>query len=207
MTPLALTAITNFILASEVFFLAGMLCKTGKQHYSALWFWALFMFLLGASALSGGIDHGFIEPLAAAMPFDFYLITDCVLGLMTAALLLTVTQQYIAPKLRIYFYIIAALQLAVFLFLAFTSGSYLVVIFNYLPVVLLLLVFSLLAMRQNRWAWAMVTGIVLSLIASAAQAMHVNMFLPLDYNGLYHVIMLAAVILLYLGGRSLKSTV
>lgn len=207
MTPLALTAITNFILSSEVFYLAGMLFAAEKERYSALWFWALFLFLLGASSLVAGIYHAFFEPLEGTMWYETYRVTYCILGLLTASVLLTVTQQFIAPSLRIYFYIAAALQLVLFLTLVFTGGTYRVVIANYVPVILLLLAFTLLETRTDPWAWAMAAGIVLSLIASAVQALGVNRFLPLDYNGLYHIIMMVAVVFLYLGARALKPMV
>lgn len=207
MTPLALTAITNFILSSEVFYLAGILFAAEKERTSALWFWALFMLLLGTSSLVAGIYHAFFEPLEGTVWYESYRVTYCILGLLTATILLTATQQYISPNLRVYFYIVAALQLIFFLYSVFTGGTYLVVIFNYVPVILLLLVFTLLETRTDPWAWAMAAGIVLSLLASAVQAMGVNRFLPLDYNGLYHVIMMVAVIFLYLGARALKPVV
>ena len=61
MDTLAVTSITNFILASEIFFLAGLQLAAPKARFSAAWFWGGAMFALGTSALLGGIDHGFIE--------------------------------------------------------------------------------------------------------------------------------------------------
>ena len=69
MGTLAITSITNFILASELFFLAGLMVKTPKARFSAAWFWSGAMFGLASSALIGGIDHGFVEPAGLSRYF------------------------------------------------------------------------------------------------------------------------------------------
>jgi hypothetical protein len=62
MTALAITAITDFLLASEAFFLAGRLSSTPKDRFSAAWYFSGVLLLLGVAALLGGIDHGFFQP-------------------------------------------------------------------------------------------------------------------------------------------------
>ena len=52
---------TNFILASEVFLLAGLLLGRIKVVRSAEGFWSAALLFLGIAALLGGIDHGFLE--------------------------------------------------------------------------------------------------------------------------------------------------
>ena len=51
MSPLAVTAITNFILASEVFLFAGALLGRMTRFDSSFGFWALAMLSLGVGAL------------------------------------------------------------------------------------------------------------------------------------------------------------
>ena len=41
MNALAITSITNFVLASEVFFLAGLSAQKPKARFSAAWFWSV----------------------------------------------------------------------------------------------------------------------------------------------------------------------
>jgi hypothetical protein len=60
-TPLAITSITNFVLAGEVLFLAGRMTAIPKDRFSAAWYWSEILLLLGLGALIGGIDHGLFE--------------------------------------------------------------------------------------------------------------------------------------------------
>ena len=62
MDTLAVTSITNVVLAAETLLLAGVLIGLPKARFSAAWFWAGAMLALGTSALLGGIDHGYVEP-------------------------------------------------------------------------------------------------------------------------------------------------
>ena len=62
MTALAITAITDFLLAGEAFFLAGRLSSKSKDRFSAAWYFSGVLLLLGVAALLGGIDHGFFQP-------------------------------------------------------------------------------------------------------------------------------------------------
>ena len=56
MTAHAITSITNFLLAAEVFFLAGRMSGTPKVRFSAAWYFSGVLLLLGVAALLGGID-------------------------------------------------------------------------------------------------------------------------------------------------------
>ena len=97
MNALAITSITNFILAGEVLFLAGMLVRMPKIQYSAAWFWAGAMTLLGVAALIGGIDHGFFEQ--SGLPRYFIQRSNwIVLGAMTFCILMTTARQFFSPS-------------------------------------------------------------------------------------------------------------
>src|SRR5687767_14184634 len=98
LTPLAVTSITNFILACVVFLLAGMLLALPKARGSAAWFWSLTLLILGASALLGGIDHGFFEvhgqlPIRRVLERTNWVL----LGLLTATVLATAARQFFSP--------------------------------------------------------------------------------------------------------------
>lgn len=87
--------------------------------------------------------------------------------------------------------------------------SFLVVVVNYLPVILAMLAFNLQGLwrRSGDGHWTMVFGILVLLLASAVQALGIDTFSPVDHNGLYHLISMPGVILLYFGGRRLKTRV
>ena len=61
MTILAVTSITNILLASLVFFLAGRMSRIPKARFSAAWYFTGVLLLLGVAALIGAVDHGSFE--------------------------------------------------------------------------------------------------------------------------------------------------
>lgn len=207
LTALAVTAITNFILACVVFLLAGMLLAVPKARGSAAWFWCLALLLLGASALLGGIDHGFFEvqgelPVRRVIERSNWVL----LGLLTAAVLGTAARQFFRPPVQRVILILAVVQFVLYAILVVTVANYFVVILNYAPAILLLLAASVAGLRTGAGSRAMVAGLVVLIVASAVQAAQVDMFSPVDRNGLYHLIALPGVVLLYLGGRTLSRT-
>ena len=111
MTVVAITAITNFLLAAEVFFLAGRMSRTPKVRFSAAWYFSGVLLLLGLAALLGGIDHGFFEP--ANIPR--YLIQRSnwiVLGGVTVCLLMTTAKQFFSPAGQRAVFLAAVVQFA-----------------------------------------------------------------------------------------------
>ena len=57
------------------------------------------------------------------------------------------------------------------------------------------------------WAWLMVLGIALNIAAAAIQAsgtVRLNLGVPLDHNGVFHLVQMVAIVVLVAGvGRSL----
>lgn len=204
MTALGVTAITNFILACETFLFTGMLAKTEKAPQSASWFWTWALGMLGLGALLGGIDHGFIEPLGGAARQTLQRINWLVLGGTTFCALMTTSRQFFPRNVQRIVTILAILQLLAFALLIFAVSDFLIVILNYAPVILLLLLCSLLGLRSGTGAWPMIIGLLILILASAIQALGVDTFSPLNRDGLYHVISMAGVVFLYLGGLQLK---
>jgi hypothetical protein len=84
--------------------------------------------------------------------------------------------------------------------------SFLDVILNYVPVMVLLLVMNFIGLKNGSGSWNMIVGIVLVFTASAIQAIGIDVFTPLDRNGLYHVVSMVSAIFLYRGGTQLRGT-
>jgi hypothetical protein len=199
-----ITSITNFMLASEVFFVAGMLVQLPKAHFSAAWFWAAALSLLGLAALLGGIDHGFFE--GAGLSRYFIQRADwIVLGLMTFCTLMTVATQFFSRKAQRFFLIFGIIQFAVNTIVVLLIDSFLDVILNYTPVMILLLVMNIIRLKQGTGSWRLIAGILILFTASTIQALGIDWFSPVDRNGLYHLITMLGVIFLYLGGLRLQN--
>ena len=202
MTPVALTAITDLILAAETLFFAGMLAGVRKQRFSAGWWWAGMLLLLGVAALLGGIDHGFFDPLR--LPRYFIQRGDwIVLGGTTFCVLMATSRQFLPLRVQRIVLAIGIVQLAVNVVVDLLIDSFLDVALNYLPVMILLLVVN--ALNVNRAGrWEVTAGILILFTATGFQVAGVDALSPLDHNGLYHLVSMVAVVFLYLGGRRLK---
>ena len=203
LTAASVTAITDFMLASEAFFLAGLTAGRPKARFSAAWFWAGMLVLLGLGALLGGIDHGFFEP--AGLPrYGIERANWIVLGAMTFCLLMATAKQFFPPAVERVVLAVGVVQFAIDTAAVLLVDSFLDVILNYAPVIVLLLAMSAIGLKKGTGSWAMIAGILVLFLASGIQAMGVDTLSPLDHNGLYHVVTMAGVAFLYLGGKRLK---
>jgi len=204
LTPLAVTSITNFILACEAFFLTGLFFARAKAPRSAAWFWQMALLTLSTTALLGGIDHGFFEvfgqiPVRKVIEHSNWML----IGLLTFFAFLTAARQFLVDPWRRTAYILAVIQLVVFAILDLSVDNFLMVMLNYAPVMLLLLVFSLRGLKDGSGSWALVIGILLIFVSSGLQAAGLDLFSPFDRNSLYHFGMMLAVVFLYRGGLNL----
>ena len=205
LAPLSVTAITNFVLAAEAFLAAGFLLGRVRSLSTAAGYWALALLFMGISALSGGIDHGFLEPRGSSPARRaFEKATSVAAGILAFFVLLTVGKQFFGPSSDPVFLAAGFLLLAAYLVATFLLDSFLVVILGCAPAMILFLVMSLLGLRSGTGSWQIIAGLLVSAAASLIQALGVDAFSPLDRNGLYHVVLMPATILLALGGLLLK---
>jgi hypothetical protein len=130
-----------------------------------------------------------------------------VLGAMTFFILMTTAAQFFPRKVFQVILIVGLLQFVVYTLLVLLIDDFLVVILNYVPVMVLLLVMSLIGLKNGTGSWVMIAGILILFAASAIQELGVDVFSPLDRNGLYHLISMAGVVLVFLGGKHFKTVV
>jgi hypothetical protein len=201
---LAITSCTNFLLAAELFFFAGMMARTAKTRLTPAWFWAVAMTALAVSSLLGGLDHGLVEP-AGLDRFWIQRPNWLVMGVMTFCTLQVAGRQFLPARLWRTLLVVGVVQAVVYAVAVFAIGNFLVVIANYAPVVLLLLVLSIRGLNTGTGSWQLVAGICVLLVATLVQVSGLDLFLPLDHDGLYHVISIAGVPLLYAGGQRLAT--
>jgi hypothetical protein len=200
---ISITSITNFMLAGEVLFLAGMLVQKPKSRFSAAWFWSGMMVLLGLGAMLGGIDHGFFES-AGLSRYPIERSNWLVLGAMTFFLLMTISAQFFSRKVQRFFLIFGIMQFMADAIVALSIDSFLGVILNYAPVIVLLLMMNIMNLKNGSGSWAIILGILIMLTASGIQAMGIDVFSPLDRNGIYHLVAMVGVVFFYRGGLRLR---
>ena len=200
---LAVTALTNFLLASQTFLLCGMHLQRAKARFSASWHWGYALLALGIAALLGGIDHGFIEP--AGLPRDWIReLTWLALGFATFFLVQTANREFLHGRLRKALSVVAWVQLLAFSAAVLVVETFLLVVLNYAPAMLLLMLLHIAHYRRERGSPEMIAGIGLLIVASAVQALQISPAAWLSGDGLYHLIAMPAVFLMYLGGCKLK---
>ncbi|MBP7604992.1 MAG: hypothetical protein KBA15_13755 [Spirochaetes bacterium] len=206
MTPLALTAITNFLWAGQAFFLAGILFGGMDEFAGPYGVWAVALALMGLGALLGGIDHGFFEPMGRETRGRVVMqkLSWIVAGAMTFSIILVCALRFFEGTLRDVIIAIGAVQLCVFLVFIFLTDKFLVVVINYAPVMLLFLGLNIYGLSSGTGSVNLVAGLIIAFIASAVQVAKVNIFHPLNWNGLYHLIMMIATLFLYMGGLDLR---
>jgi hypothetical protein len=186
-----------------VFFLAGRMSRIPKDRFSAAWYFTGVLLLLGVAALIGAVDHGFFE--SAQLPRYFIQRADWIaLGGVTFCLLMTTAKQFFAPRFQRILLIAAVIQFVADSAAVLLVDSFLDVILNYAPVILLLLTMSILGLKDGAGSTHMIAGIVILSAASAIQAAGWDALSPLDHNGVYHVVSMLGVGFLYLGGVKLK---
>lgn len=205
MTPLALTAITNFLWASEAFFLAGMLFGRMDGFLGPYGIWAASLALMGTGALLGGIDHGFFEPAGRDWKGRMVMqkLSWIVTGAMTFAIVMVCALRFFSGRLADIIIVAGIIQLCIFLVLIFRTDKFIIVIVNYAPVTLLFFGLNVYGLPAGTGSLNLVIGLVIAFVASAVQVAKVNVFNPLNWNGLYHLIMMIATLFLYMGGLDL----
>jgi len=199
------TAITNFVWAGETLALGGFLLARAGRVSSAAGWWAQALLTMGASALIGGLSHGFYEPegdTAARRVMD--KAKDLSAGVVAFFVLLATGRQFFGPRAQVIVLVVALVQFGAFAAAVLLLDSFLVVIVDYALPVLLLLVLSILGLPSGTGSWRMIVGLCLAIAASVIQALGVDRFSPLDRNGLYHVVLMVATVFLFLGGLALR---
>jgi hypothetical protein len=211
LTALDVTALTDFALAAETFFLSGLLFARPKTRYSAAWFWQWALLLLAVSAFIGGVDHGFIQaagdtPVRKAVQHTTWMVV----GLVTAATFLTMVRQFAADRWHRPLAAIAVLQFVVYLVAIVRVDRYAVVVANYA----LVMIWAICALAANRrrlrrgtGQWPIIAGIGAAIAASIAQAAGWRLSETFDRQSVYHLGMMVAVAFLYVGGLRLKGFV
>jgi hypothetical protein len=154
---LMVTSLTDFVLAGEILFLAGMTVVRAKARYSAAWYWSVLLLLFGIAAMAGGIDHGFFEP--AHLPrYAIQRFTWLLLAGMTFNLLMTASRQFLPSRVQPLLLCIALIQFFIAAIAILMVDSFVVIVANYIPVLLFFLILNQLHRRDGKRSRELTTG-------------------------------------------------
>ena len=126
------------------------------------------MTLLGFAALIGGIDQASSRCGAGTLPIQ--RANWLVVGAMTACVPTTAVTQFLPWRLSRVALGVALLQFGLYAAAVFVIRDSFVVIANYAPVMLLLLMLSLRGLGSGRGSVPMIAGIAIQFVASGVQA-------------------------------------
>lgn len=200
-----LTAITDFIFAGELLFFAGLLFVGPKKNFSAAWFWQWTIILMALAAFFGGIDHGFLQPIGEEIRIPVRRIVWVIFGLMSLTILQTWSKQFLTVKMQRLVSYISILQFVIYSVFGIFTYLFIYSALNVLPTHLVLLGACVLACKKNKKYLPLIIGLVVTLVASIVQMLGIDLFYPLDRNGLYHIIAMIGAYYLYKGGLVLKT--
>ncbi|MBT8462455.1 MAG: hypothetical protein KJO44_07995 [Gemmatimonadetes bacterium] len=172
--------------------------------------WILVLALLAMASALGAVAHG-LELSSDAI----YLLWQPLflsLGLVVALFVVAAAYDGLGPEtarrllipalvVGASFYLVTLLFPGTFLvFVLYEAAAMLVALALYL---------RLAAPTGESWAWLMVLGIGLNIVAAAIQAtgtVRLDIGVPLDHNGIFHLVQMVAIVVLVAGvGKSLPN--
>lgn len=204
------TAATDAMIALLALGCIAWLARLRRADRQKVTLWILVLGLLVVASGLGAVAHGLDLP--ADTLFVLWQPLFLSLGLVVALFVVAAVhdgfgsraaRRLLVPALGAGagFYLLTLLFPGTFLvFVAYEGVAMLLALGLYLRV----------ARSERRgWAWLMVLGIALNIAAAAIQAtgsVRVNLGVPLDHNGVFHLVQMVALVALVAGvGRSLTA--
>ena len=168
--------------------------------------WLVVLFLsLAAGALFGGTSHGFFPDNESFGHDILWLATMIAMGVTALGTWNAGAALVFQSRLIRLVAILSSIAFAIYCgYILFISQAFIVAIVNYLPASLFLLVaFAIVTYRtSSRLAFAGVCCVVLTFVAAVIQLAKITVHPDyLTHNTLYHLVQLAGLWLIFLGGR------
>lgn len=205
------TAATDAILALLALYCIRWLGARRSADPAKVTLWILVLALLAVASLLGAVAHGF--DLSADTLYLLWQPLFLSLGLVVALFVVAATYDGLGPAPARRLMIPALVAGACFYLVTLVfPGTFLVfVLYEAAAMLVALALYVRLAIATSRrWAWLMVLGIALNIAAAGIQAsgtIRLNLGVPLDHNGVFHLVQMVAIVVLVAGvGKSLDET-
>ena len=201
-----MTLLTDWALALFSGLLAVRLLSQARASPVRLWGWAF-----AASALAaflGGAYHGFAPMVGELGLVLLWKATVFSLGFTSFLLLAATVLATVSQRLRPWLLGAVALKLGVYLLWMAGHDEFKYVVYDYasgLLAILALQAAAALAAPTPSSPW-IIGGVLVSFVAAGLQQSGFRLHPHFNHNDLYHVVQMAAVWLLYRGGRALGGT-
>jgi hypothetical protein len=207
MTDLALSALTNAILVALICFLAGLSFRADQDRGSAAGLFAVYLTLAGLANLLGTIHHGFVEGTGHPADIPLRTATRVVMALGVFTLLMSTARQFLGVRGRTVSLGLGLLGLAGMVWVVATQDNLMVLVGGNLIVMILTLGLHLRGLRDGSGSVAMVIGIGLTIATSLLIPFGGDGIAGLGLYATFHVALIPAFVVLYVGGRQLNRRV
>jgi len=204
------TAATDAVLAVLAIACIRWLAVRRSADPDKVTLWILVLALLAVASILGAVAHGLA--LSPGLVFLLWQPLFLSLGLVVALFVVAAVYDGFGPRAARRLLIPALVVGAAFYLVTLVfPGTFLVfVLYEAVGMLAALALYSRLAIRTGQsWAWLMVTGVALNILAAGIQAtetVRVNLVIPLDHNGVFHLVQMVAIVVLVAGvGQSLQT--
>ena len=199
-----MTLVTDYIIAvMGIYYWKQLFDVKSHQKNLAKNFWAMCFLILGFAAFLGGTYHGFSFYLTSAINNVIWQITVYSTGVISFLFVIgTATGFFNSRTARIWAWI-AGVKLIVYLAWMIFHSDFLYVVIDYLPSMIAVLLFSVVAFAKEKNISApwLAGGVIWSLIGAGVQVEKLAPHRFFNHNDLYHVIQMGALYLFYRGAR------
>lgn len=203
LSELALSALTDVILASLQAFAAGLLVGSGVRKGTPAWLWAWTMTAIAGVFLVGAIDHGFFEPVDHPLHQPLMSFNRALVAVVSFMMIAVAAVQFLGPRGRKAALTIGGLGNAAVIVLVFLSDNFFIVIGSYSAALVFLLVLNLNGLRHGKGSLAMIAGIIITFVASALPLSGYEGVAGLGIYATYHIALMPGVVAFYLAGKAL----
>jgi len=198
-----LTTLTDYALAIVTVALGVVLIRrAGDRPAVHLWGWAFVALALGG--VLGGTWHGFPESFGAGTLAWIWRLNQWAIGLFGLCVIAATADLAFAGRARRTALVLAALAFLVYAAWTWDHPLFRTVLIWNLAVMVFVLSVHLTRLRRLPATPLILAGIATSAVAAGVQASGLALW-ALDHNDLFHLIQLAAMILLFAGARQLPA--
>lgn len=202
------TAATDAMLAVLALVCIRWLARWRSADPPKVTVWILVLALLALASILGAVAHGF--ELSADTLFWLWQPLFLSLGLVVALFVVAAAYDGLGSDTARRLLIPALVAGACFYLVTLVfPGTFMVfVMYEAVAMLLALGLYVRLAVKTGEpWAWIMVLGIGLNIVAAGIQAsgtVRLDLGVPLDHNGVFHLVQMVAIVVLVAGvARSL----
>jgi hypothetical protein len=200
------TTLTDYAIALESAFLAvAVLRENASSFQKSRLCWAIAFGGVAIAATAGGTCHGFAPILTLSLLNRLWSLVGYAIGCASFLMLLGTIFSTVAGWARWFFLVVVSGKATVYFSQVGQYQQFVPMAIDYLSAMLVVLPLQLFQFRHQREsAIGIVSGICVSGIAIAIQAMQISIASHLNHNDLYHLVQMVALYLLYRGARLLK---